>query len=141
MIRVSSACRYWAVDGSWKVAPEGLPWIKEGSRIAVGQNVRIAKSVRIGDGVLIKTGTLILRSAEIGDGVLIGEKVRIGASSSIGRRAVIGEGADVGALARVPEGYTVPAFYLFYIGGVLPISEFLKAVGESVGLPPLERLP
>lgn len=40
MISLDEATKDWKVDGIWKIAPAGLPWIKEGARARIGARLR-----------------------------------------------------------------------------------------------------
>lgn len=107
----------WVEDGEWKIAPAGIPWIKESSRIRVadflslGEGTVVGNGCRFGEasigfrvtignaasiGVQYKPAseedqyiTKIADRVKIGESVVIGHSVWLEADSEIGDRSVI----------------------------------------------------
>jgi hypothetical protein len=48
MIYLTEATQDWERNGNWRVAPDGLPWIKKDSWIIVGNEASIGDDARIG---------------------------------------------------------------------------------------------
>ena len=89
MIYLTEVTKDWVVQGGWLIAPAGVPWIKEGHRIQVGEYSDIGEDVHIGDRV------------DIGDGVHIGDQVDIRHGVHIGDGVHISDGVSISSLANI----------------------------------------
>jgi len=49
LINISEIAATWPVKDGWKIAPAGLAWIAEGSRIQLGVNCLLDTGCRLGD--------------------------------------------------------------------------------------------
>ena len=103
MIYLDEATKGWKLDGIWKIAPAGLPWIKAGARASIGDGSRIGEGVIIGEGAIIGAAAIICKGSLIGEAARIGEWARIGEGASIGEGARIGDGSRIGAATRIGE--------------------------------------
>lgn len=83
----------WVIDGAWKIAPAGLSWIAEGSKIQVGYGATIGYSVTIGDRVTI------------GRFATIGACATIRACAAIGNNATIGDHTEESFEVGFADGY------------------------------------
>ena len=50
MIRIDLVAKDWQEIDGWKIAPAGVPWIAEGSRIKIGASARSAVDIGFADG-------------------------------------------------------------------------------------------
>lgn len=89
MIQVYEISTTWERDGKYRIAPAGLPWIGERSRLTCGKNVVI------GD------------CSILGDDVEFDRYITVGPTVSIGANAIIEHGVDVGARAHIEAHVTL----------------------------------
>ena len=82
MIYIEEVSRDWERDGEWRIAPDGVDWIAEGSRIFVESGARIEARARIGSDAHIESGAHIGSGAHIESWAHIGSGARIGPHST-----------------------------------------------------------
>ena len=106
-IDLNEATKDWKRDGEWRIAPAGVPWIKEGNRISIGNDASIENDARIGDGASIGNYASIGHHAIIENDASIGNGASIGNDASIGYGASIGDGASIGNYASIGDGASI----------------------------------
>ena len=135
MIDVGKEVKNWEQDEfGWRVCPGGGWCSPRGSRLRVGQDVRLDPSgskavlrdrtiifdhveihagAMVGGRALILSRVLIEGGAEIGTGVTIEEGCQIGAGAIIGDKCIICAGVRVPAGTQIPPGKMVGERDLF----------------------------
>ena len=81
LINISEIAATWPVKDGWKIAPAGLAWIAEGSRIQLGVNCLLDTGSRLGDW------------CRLGDSCRLGDECVLGNSCRLGDECVLGKGA------------------------------------------------
>jgi NDP-sugar pyrophosphorylase family protein len=81
MRNLSEIVKAWPVVNGWSVAPEDTAFCVKGTRLMVGNGVKIGNWANIGD------------EAKIGNWANIGDEAKIGDGANIGDEAKIGDGA------------------------------------------------
>ena len=104
-IDLNEATKDWKRDGEWRIAPAGVPWIKEGNRISIGYGAIIGDYASIGNYASIGHHAIIENDASIGDGASIGYGASIGDDASIGDGASIGPNSQDAIDIGVADGY------------------------------------
>jgi hypothetical protein len=94
MISLDEVTKNWDKDGIWKIAPAGVPWIKEGNRVTLGDGVTLGNWVTLGDWVMMGDGVTLGDWVRLGDGVTLGDGVRLGDGVTLGPRC--GDAVDLG---------------------------------------------
>jgi len=49
MILIEEVSRNWERDGEWRIAPAGLSWIAQGSKVRIGARASIGEGASIGE--------------------------------------------------------------------------------------------
>jgi len=105
LINISEIAATWPVKDGWKIAPAGLAWIAEGSRIQLGVNClldtgcRLGDSCRLGDWCVLgnwcvlDTGCRLGDSCRLGDGCVLGNWCVLDTGCRLGDECVLGKGA------------------------------------------------
>ena len=118
----------WVVEGSWKIAPAGLSWIAEGSKLQIGDNAKIGHSAKIGNSAKIEDWAAIGDYTMIGNYATIGNSSKIGRYTKIGNWATIGNGATIGDNAKI--GHYTKIGYYATIGDGATIGDW-AAIGDN----------
>ena len=95
-INISEIAATWPVKDGWKIAPAGLAWIAEGSRIQLGVNCLLDTGSRLGDWCRLGD------SCRLGDWCRLGDECVLGNSCRLGDSCVL----DKGAADPIDLGFT-----------------------------------
>ena len=105
LINISEIAATWPVKDGWKIAPAGLAWIAEGSRIQLGVNClldtgsrlgdwcRLGDSCRLGDECVLGNWCRLGDGCRLGDWCRLGDECVLGNSCRLGDSCVLGKGA------------------------------------------------
>lgn len=77
IIHLTYETRNWTSEKTWRIAPSGVPWIKEGHWIKVGEYSYIGDGVDIGDGVTIGDGASIRCNVKVAKCTVVEQYVSI----------------------------------------------------------------
>ena len=102
LINISEIAATWPVKAGWKIAPAGLAWIAEGSRIQLGVNCLLDTWCRLGDECVLGNWCRLGDSCRLGDECRLGDGCRLGDSCRLGDECCFGDGCVLGKGAADP---------------------------------------
>ena len=105
MTDLSAIVSQWPVVDEWSIAPAGFDWIKEGSRIQVGDGCFIGEDVALGNDIFIGDFCMLHDNCYIGDRVWLCGDIDIGDYSTVGAECYIEECCDLGGRFVLSAGW------------------------------------
>ena len=102
LINISEIAATWPVKDGWKIAPAGLAWIAEGSRIQLGVNCLLDTGCRLGNWCRLGDWCRLGNWCRLGDECRLGNSCRLGNWCRLGDECVL----DKGAADPIDLGFT-----------------------------------
>ena len=97
LTNISEIAATWPVKDGWKIAPAGLAWIAEGSRIQLGVNCLLDTWCRLGDECVLGNW------CRLGDSCRLGDECRLGNSCRLGDECVLDTWCRLGNSCRLGD--------------------------------------